>query len=193
MGYEILSSTSANLTCGFFLTSTISSSTKACSEGVFFPLRLSSSMFHLPFQDPSNVSTPICIGKNHRSLFGRYMDMKYLFPMGFAKGALIGDFFVVQHLHKTMFSYLYKNIVRKSRDRRKRSNHFFWPCSLLRCKTVCPPPLQIVCPSLYKSCALLLYKSCALLLCKLCALASANCVPSSSANHVPSSSVNHVP
>jgi hypothetical protein len=124
MGYEILSSTSANLTCGFFLTSTISSSTKACSEGVFFPLRLSSSMFHLPFRDPSNVSTPICIGKNHRSLFGRYMDMKYLFPMGFAKGALIGDVFVVQHLHKTMLSYLYKNNVRKSRDRRKRSNHF---------------------------------------------------------------------
>jgi hypothetical protein len=170
MGYEILSSTSANLTCGFFLTSTISSSTKACSEGVFFPLRLSSSMFRLPFRDPSNVSTPICIGKNHRSLFGRYMDMKYLFPMGFAKGALIGDVFVVQHLHKTMLSYLYKNNVRKSRDRRKRSNHFLRPCALLRCKTVCPPPLQIVCPSLCKSCALLL---------------CANRVPSSSANHVP--------
>ena len=30
--------------------------------------------------------------------------MKYLFPMGFAKGALIGDVFVVQHLHKTMLS-----------------------------------------------------------------------------------------
>jgi hypothetical protein len=50
--------------------------------------------------------------------------MKYLFPMGFAKGALIGDVFVVQHLHKTMLSYLYKNNVRKSRDRRKRSYHF---------------------------------------------------------------------
>jgi hypothetical protein len=179
MGYEILSSISANLTYGFFLTSTISSSTKACSKDVFFPLILSSSMFHLPFRDPSNVSTPICIGKNHRSLFGRYMDMKYLFPMGFAKGALIGDVFVVQHLHKTMLSYLYKNNVRKSRDKRKRSNYFLCSCSFLWCKTMCPPPLQIVCPRLCKSCALLLYKS--------CALASENRVPFSSTNRVPSS------
>ena len=43
-------------------------------------------------------------------------------------------------------------------DRRKRSNHFLWPCALLRCKTVCPP-LQIMCPSLCKSCALLLCKT----------------------------------
>jgi hypothetical protein len=74
------------------------------------------------------------------------MDMKYLFPMGFSKGALIGDVFVVQNLHKIMLSYLYKNNFRKSRDRRKRSYHFLRSCALLRCKNVYPPPLQIVCP-----------------------------------------------
>ena len=98
------------------------------------------------------------------------MDMKYLFPMGFTKAALIEDVFVVQSFQKTMLSYLYKNNVRKSRDRRKRSYHFLQLCALLRCKTVCPPHMQIVFPSLCKSCALLLCKSFSLLLCKSCAL-----------------------